>query len=123
MASVFGTVIHEWRTGRGLSLQETGELLGVARQTVWHWEQGRSHPSMPDVPRIAGVLGVTICELYGVDEGHARPGSNRSIADRFVSTVLPTLTLADEEFLAEMAAGLERYRQRLRAQEGLQQES
>ena len=28
---------------------------------------------MTDVPRIAAALGVTICDLYGVDEGHAVP--------------------------------------------------
>lgn len=30
-----------WRSGRGLSQQMLADLLGVHKQTVWRWEDGR----------------------------------------------------------------------------------
>lgn len=76
-----GRRLKELRTERGLTLQELGNSLGVTRSAVWDWEKGRSQIASADVPRIARVLGVTICGLYGVDEGHQVP---------------PTLSLADQ---------------------------
>jgi hypothetical protein len=43
--------------------------LGV----VNHWEQGRTQVPSELVPAISQALSVTICGLYGVEEGHQVP--------------------------------------------------
>lgn len=57
-----------------LSRKRLGEALGYlgrsAEQTIYEWETGRRQLPASEVPRIAELLGVTICDLYGVDEGH-----------------------------------------------------
>jgi transcriptional regulator with XRE-family HTH domain len=67
---------------------------------------------------IARALGVTICELYGVEEGHTG-ARGESVSDRFVESVTAELGQADRELLGEIGASLERYRARLRREEGL----
>jgi transcriptional regulator with XRE-family HTH domain len=67
---LLGSTLKRLRTERGLSLRTFGRQLGVDHRTVDDWDRARSYPSSLDVPRIAGTLGVRICELYGVEEGH-----------------------------------------------------
>lgn len=40
-----------------------GEKLGVSTQTVSNWSQNHSQPSIPDLKRIADLLGVDMCAL------------------------------------------------------------
>lgn len=55
--------------------------LGEKRQRVNNWVRNKADVPADEVPRIAALLGVTICELYGVEEGHSLPA---------------TITLADQ---------------------------
>lgn len=61
---------------------DLGERLGVTATAVSHWERGRSQPQAVEVPSLAKALSVSICGLYGVEEGHE-------------ATVPVTVTLAD----------------------------
>lgn len=71
-----------------MTLRELGEAIGYsgksAEQRVWSWESQRVDVPSDDVPAIAKVLGVTICELYGVEEGHAPLKTN---VDRVLSAI------------------------------------
>lgn len=112
-----GERVRELRQARGVGQAELARAIGRLPQDVYKWEHGRQVPS-DAVPALAKALDVTICELYGVDEGHPRPDRG-TIAGRFVLEFRDTLTPADETFISEMAASLGRYRERLRAQEGI----
>ena len=64
-----GKNIERYRRARGLSMEELGTLLGVSRQTVFRYENGK----IENIPRerlekIAAVLGVSPSQLYGWDE-------------------------------------------------------
>ena len=43
------------RARLGLSAAETGLLLGVSSQSVYHWEAGKSRPRASHLPAIAGL--------------------------------------------------------------------
>ncbi len=110
-----GKRLLELREQHDLTQVQLAQVAGIPSNSISNWERGIGMPA-DAVPKLAKALNVTTCELYGVDEGHPRSGG-QSISDRFVSTLV--LTPADEAFLAEVAASLERYRLRLRKQEGL----
>lgn len=81
-----GERIRELRESAArLTRKRVGEELGFsgrsAEQTVYEWETGRRQLPAAEVPALAKALGVTICGLYGVDEGHQVP---------------PTLSLAEQ---------------------------
>lgn len=65
-ASGFGAVIRAARLQGALTLDEFGERLGVARQTVSNWEQGRARPRPQLLRRIADITGTTVEELIRV---------------------------------------------------------
>lgn len=44
------------RRGAGLSLSDIARDLGVARQTVWSWETGRTRPSGEHAERYLDIL-------------------------------------------------------------------
>lgn len=117
--TALGSRLRLLRKRQRLTLAQVGELVGVSLGVVNHWEQGRTQVPSELVPAIARALGVTICEFYGVEEGHAqadRPG--RRWARRLAEGVAE-MSPADQEFVRQLADVLEAYRQRLRAEEGV----
>jgi transcriptional regulator with XRE-family HTH domain len=50
--------IREVRDHRGLSQADLAAAVGVTRGACGHWEQGKTAPSVENLARIAGVLGV-----------------------------------------------------------------
>lgn len=46
------------REEKGLSQAELASAVGVTRGACGHWEQGKSVPSVENLARIAGLLGV-----------------------------------------------------------------
>src|SRR5438105_3810892 len=49
-----------YRDKAGLTLEELGAILGVARQTVSSWETGKTSPSLAEAARLARALKVPI---------------------------------------------------------------
>lgn len=128
MASQLGQRLRALRTRKGLSLRAIGEAVGVTPQSVWDWEKGRSQVPSNDVPSIAGILGVTICELYGVEEKHPVRGQFdkdarvREVRDAAVARLVAgheQAGEAEQEFVRVIAEAAERFRQRLLAEEGI----
>ncbi|MFI0907689.1 helix-turn-helix transcriptional regulator [Streptomyces sioyaensis] len=60
--------VRRLRSGLGLSQQALGAALGVSRQTVNAIEQGRYDPSLPLAIRIARHFGLTVEEIFHVDD-------------------------------------------------------
>ena len=56
------------RTGRGLSQAELGAALGVSRQTVNAIEANRYSPSLPLAIALARYFGLTVEEVFHVDD-------------------------------------------------------
>lgn len=61
----FGNNIYELRNARRLSQKELGQKLGVSDKAVSRWENGSSKPRASLLPKLAGVLGVSVDRLLG----------------------------------------------------------
>lgn len=80
MASIAENIAG-YRKARGLTQEQLGERLGVTNQAVSKWESAVSHPDILLLPKIADVLGITLEELYGIENPH--PTEERVTADAF----------------------------------------
>lgn len=60
--------IREYRAGREMSQEELAKLVGVRRETIGNLEKGRYNPSLVLAWNIAGVFGVSIEEIFTVEE-------------------------------------------------------
>ncbi|MFE2226341.1 MULTISPECIES: helix-turn-helix transcriptional regulator [Streptomyces] len=60
--------VRRLRAALGLSQQALGVALGVSRQTVNAIEQDRYDPSLPLAIRIARYFGLTVEEIFHVDD-------------------------------------------------------
>lgn len=60
--SVIGKQIKKYRTQKGLTQEQLGQLLGVTTQAVSKWERGGT-PDAELLPDISQALGVSIDAL------------------------------------------------------------
>ncbi len=63
--------IREYRAREKMKQEELAALVGVRRETIGNLESGRYNPSLVLAWRIAKVFGVTIEEIFTVDEDPA----------------------------------------------------
>lgn len=71
MQSILGIKIKEFRTKKGITQEELGQLVGVTTQAVSKWERGGT-PDAEILPNIARVLDVSIDALFGVEQCYVR---------------------------------------------------
>lgn len=122
-----GERIAELREERGLKQATLARMAGVPAGSLSHWELGERRVPADAVPAIANALGVTICQLYGVEEGHTTaeraPREPRgAIAERVAARLAAAweeLPESEQTFLTEISESAERFRQRLLAEEGV----
>ena len=55
-----------------LTQEELAAALGCAKSHVSEMESGKRNPSHPMLERIAAFFGVSLPELYEIDDDHAR---------------------------------------------------
>lgn len=65
--SVIGKNIKKYRTAKGITQEELGQLVGVTTQAVSKWECGGT-PDAEILPQLSQVLGVSIDALFGREE-------------------------------------------------------
>ena len=65
---LFGQRLEKLRKGRGMTLAQVAEKLGVSKPTVWAWEKGKARPVPDRLPALAEVLGVEESELASFSE-------------------------------------------------------
>ncbi|MEE1218679.1 MAG: helix-turn-helix transcriptional regulator [Ruminococcus sp.] len=65
--SVIGKEIKKYRTAKGITQEELGQLVGVSTQAVSKWEHGGT-PDVELLPQLAQILGVSIDALFGIEE-------------------------------------------------------
>lgn len=69
------TTIRDLRIRCGLSQTQLASLMGVTQGAVNQWESGATHPKIMLLPKLASALGVTVDELIGKEDPHARTRS------------------------------------------------
>lgn len=52
------------RRRAGLSAAQLAGRMGYTRTTIYYWETGRAWPSSEELPKLAGILGCSIDELF-----------------------------------------------------------
>ncbi len=65
--SVIGKQIKKFRTAKGITQEQLGELVGVTTQAVSKWERGGT-PDAELLPKLSQVLGVSIDALFEICE-------------------------------------------------------
>ena len=60
--------VRQLRELRGLSQAALGDALGVSRQTVNSIENGKYNPTLPLAITIARYFGLTVEEIFHVDD-------------------------------------------------------
>ena len=68
--SAIGQQIKKFRTEKGLTQEQLGELVGVTTQAVSKWERG-GVPDAELLPSLSRALGVSIDALFGQEERSA----------------------------------------------------
>ena len=63
-----GNVIKKMRFKASLTQEQLAERLGISAQSVSKWENGISMPDIALLPEIAEVFGVSVDELFGLNE-------------------------------------------------------
>ena len=48
----------------GLTAAQLAARMGYTRTTIYYWETGRAWPSSEELPKLAGILGCSIDDLY-----------------------------------------------------------
>lgn len=60
---MIGQNIFSLRTRLGLTQEELGQRIGVARQTVVKWEAGDAIPDLDNARKLADILGASLDDL------------------------------------------------------------
>ena len=60
--------IREYRARFNMKQEELAEMVGVRRETIGNLEKGRYNPSLALAWHIAQVFGVTIEEIFTVED-------------------------------------------------------
>lgn len=93
------------RKAQGLSQQSLADELGIAQQTLAHYEVGRARPSVSLVVQMAGMLGVGVEELLGEP---ARPAGKRGPAPKLQQQMqrIAKLPRAKQQLVMQMLDGV-----------------
>lgn len=77
----FDRRIKNLRKSRGITQEQLAGYLEVSPQAVSRWETGASCPDISLLPQIAGLFGITVDELLGVNEAGKRREINAIVAE------------------------------------------
>lgn len=64
--------LKEYRNIKGLSQEKVAELVGVSRQAVTKWENGKSTPSSDNLIALAYIYDVSIDELVNIKSSNTK---------------------------------------------------
>ena len=60
--------IKHYRAQRGMEQKALADQIGVTGNSISNWENGRSRPDVNLLPAIAKALGISLYDLYGIDD-------------------------------------------------------
>lgn len=61
------------RVNANLTQKEAGKLLGVTKDTVFNWENGRSYPSVKLIPNIERVYHISYNDIIFLPKNTVKP--------------------------------------------------
>lgn len=68
-----GGRLRDCREAIGMSITKLADQIGVSRNTITSYEQGRTEPSASDLLKLASALGCSLGDLLGLPDATARP--------------------------------------------------
>ena len=92
------------RKERGLSQQAVADELGIAQQTLAHYEVGSARMPVSIVPTFATLYGVGADELLGLQNGTGKRGPTPQLQQKIER--LSRLPKAKQKFVLEMLDGV-----------------
>ncbi len=60
--------IKFFRELREIEQVKLASMLGISKNTVWHWDKGRARPDLSLIPKLCEILNVTPYALLGMSE-------------------------------------------------------
>ena len=66
-AHAVGKRIKYYRERMGLEQKAVAREVGITPNAVSNWESGRTRPDFSIVPQLCELLGITLYEMYGID--------------------------------------------------------
>jgi len=98
-----GARIAQARKDRGLTQQQLADQLGVAQQTLAHYEVGRVRIAASMLPVLAQILDLSLEEIL-TGQATSRPAGKRGPASRLQQQVdaIGQLPKAKQRFVVEM---------------------
>lgn len=60
-----GDKLRDLRIKANLSRKEAANKLGIAHQTLGHWETSRTEPSSENIIKLAKIYNTSVSEIYG----------------------------------------------------------
>ena len=76
--------IKYYRAKRGIEQKALADQLGVTGNSISNWENGRSRPDVNLLPTIAKALGISLYDLYGIDDPRLQyTDGEQSLVSRF----------------------------------------
>ena len=57
-----------FREQRGIEQVKLASMLGISKNTVWHWDKGRARPDLSLIPKLCEILSVSPYTLLGMPE-------------------------------------------------------
>lgn len=99
---VLGQRIAQFRKARGLTQQQLAEILGIAQQTVAHYEGGRLRIAVALLPGLTKALAITVEDL--LEETPKAAKSKRGPASTLERQIeqISQLPRAKQKFVMEM---------------------
>jgi transcriptional regulator with XRE-family HTH domain len=74
MPHTFGVNLRHYRQAKGWTQDELARQVGVRKNTVCYYEQGRIEPKVSRLCRLAAALGVSVCALLAEPQAVRRAG-------------------------------------------------
>lgn len=95
-----GQRLAEARKASGLTQTQLAEQLGIAQQTLAHYEMGRLRVAVALMPPLARALGITVEDLMGEEAPPARRGPAPKLQQQIER--IQKLPKARQRFVMEM---------------------
>lgn len=99
--STLGEKLYKARRARGLTQEHLGELVGLSKRMIAHYETGSKAMTVESLQKIAAILGVTVSQLLSEK---ASPDLENGIkpAVRKRIEILKDLPVADQQAIFRM---------------------
>ncbi len=91
MQKTLGALIADSRRAQGMTQLELAEKMGVMDKAVSKWERNLSCPDISPLPKLAGILELSVEDLI---QGEQKESPPKSRASEFISLALKSVALA-----------------------------